>query len=148
MSFYAKVLLGAGLLLAIALAGVYLLRDSEEEVIEKMLQGGAAAASRGDAESIVALVSKSYRTERENYEEATARIRREIKRFGGGQLELLGAAVTIEGETAEASFRVRARAGPYGIGEFGMRLQLRKEPVDPAQGGPGVWKVTAAEDLR
>lgn len=140
MNFYAKVLLGVGLLLAVAMASLFLFRDSEEEVIERLLRGGAEAATRGDAESIVALLSTSYRTEKEGYDEAAERIRREIKRLGGGQVELLGAAVTVDGETAQANFRVRARAGPYGLGEFGMRLKLSKE----ASG----WKVTAAEEVR
>jgi hypothetical protein len=139
MNFCVKVSAGVAALLVVALAAVFLLAGSDEKAIEALLEKGAAAAEKGDAETIVGLLSKAYAGPNQTYDQAAQRIRREIhpdRRFG--QVSIVGSQIQVDGDQASVSFTIRAKAGPYGLGEAGFRLRLRKED--------GVWKVTWAEE--
>lgn len=139
MNFYVKVFVGVGILIAAAALGVYLLSSSEEKAIEALLREGAAAAERGDAEAVIALLSKGYQAPGQDYEAAARRIRAEVARVAKGMsLEVAGAQIQVDGEEADANVLVRVRAGPRPLGDVGLRLRLKKEG--------GAWKVVRGEE--
>ncbi len=140
MSFPAKVAGGTAVLLGAAAAAVFLLSSGAEREIEKRIEEAARAAERGDAEAVASFLSREYRSGPEGYEEAVRRVRREVRRLGGGaSLRVEGCAVDVDGEEAEALVRVAVRLGPRPAGGFDLRLRLRREE--------GVWRVIAAEEV-
>jgi len=139
MNFYAKVLIGAGAPVGAAALLIFLLASSEEKTIEKVLKEGAEAAARGDAEAVIALLSKTYQAPNQDYEAAVRRIRVEVGRAKGMTLEVAGAQIRVEGEEADADVLVRVRAGPRPLGDVGLRLRLKKEG--------GAWKVIRGEEV-
>lgn len=142
MNFYLKVTLGVAVLVAVALALVLLVTDSDEAAIEDLLEGGARAAERGDAEAIVALISRDYRAPDETYERVAERVRSEVadlKRYPGLSVKVTGASIVVEGEEADAQFGVKVTAAMRS-GTVGFRVRLRKEG--------GTWKVTSAQEVR
>jgi hypothetical protein len=140
VSFPAKVAGGTAVLLGAAAAAVFLLSSGAEREIERRIEEAARAAERGDAEAVVAFLSRAYRSGNEDYEDAARRVRREVRRLGGGaSLRVEGCAVDVDGEEAEALVRVAVRLGPRPAGGFDLRLRLRREE--------GVWRVIAAEEV-
>ena len=87
MSFHVKVVLAVVVLVAAALGLIFLLRSSDEEAIEKLLQDGAAAASRQDADAVIALLSKSFKSSEGDHAWAVQRLRRALAQ-PVGQLEV------------------------------------------------------------
>lgn len=140
MSFHVKVAAGVALLVGVALAAIFLLGSGDEKAIEQLLVEGAAAHSRGDAEAVIALISKSYRTKEDDYEAICKRLRDVRGTREYPPVEVVGSAIEVSGKEADAHVRVRGRMGPYRGAETGLRLKLRRE-----EGG---WKVTAAEEIR
>ena len=141
MGFAKKTILGVMLLLAVATLAVFLLGSSDEKAIERLVESGAQAAERGDAEGVIALLSRSYEAPGQDYQAAVLRIRREISPARNlGQIKIQGVSIQVNGPEASVQLRVRAQAGPYALGEMGFSLKLRKEP--------GGWKVTSAEEIR
>jgi hypothetical protein len=136
VNFYIKVIGGFVLLLAVALAFIFLFRTTDEKAIEKLLEKGLAAAEAGDAEGVIALISPSYK----NGDETRDRVAHKIRQAVGQRLpfpKLEGAAIQVSGEDAEASARVVV--GPPQLRRsFGLRLKLKKESGD--------WKVTSAQE--
>ena len=112
--------------------------NGEEKTIEKLLEEGAEAAGRGDAEAVIALLSKSYQAPGQDYAAAVQRIRTEVARGKGLTVEPSGAQIQVTGEEADANVLVRVKAGPRPLGDFGLKLRLRKEG--------GVWKVVSGEE--
>jgi hypothetical protein len=142
VSFPAKVAGGTAVLLGAAAAAVFLLSSGAEREIERRIEEAARAAERGDAEAVVAFLSRAYRSGNEDYEDAAGRVRREVRRLGGGggaALRVEGCAVDVHGEEAEALVRAVVRLGPRPAGEFQVRLRFRREE--------GVWRVIAAEEV-
>lgn len=139
MKFHAKVTVAALVLVGAAAALVFLFRSSEEEMIEQLLRDGAAAASRQDAESVVGLLSPSFKSSEGDHAWAVGRIRRALAQ-PVGQLEVSPGGIQVEGDQASARIRLRAKAGPYSTGEMSFEFRFRKEG--------GAWKVVSAEEIR
>ena len=139
MSFHAKVTVGVAALVAVALGLIFLLRSSDEEAIEQLLKDGAAAASRQDAEAVVALLSKAFKSNEGDYDGAVQRVRRALAQ-PVGRIEASPGGIEVTGDEAFAKVRLRARAGPREVGETAFEFRFRKEN--------GAWKVTGAEELR
>jgi hypothetical protein len=139
MNFHVKVVLAVAVLVAAALAMIFFLRSSDEEAIEKLLQDGAAAASRQDAEAVIALLSKSFRSKEGDYAWAVERIRGVLKQ-PVGQLSVSPGGITVEGDEASARVGLRASAGPREMGRTSFDFRFRREN--------GVWKVISAEEIR
>lgn len=136
MNFYTKVIGGFVLLLAVALAFIFLFRTTDEKAIEELLTKGLAAAEAGDAEGVIALISPNYRNGEETRDSVIRRIRQAVnQRISPAKLE--GAAIQVSGDEAEASAKVVVGALQLRR-EFGLRLKLRKEN--------GEWKVTSADE--
>jgi hypothetical protein len=141
MGFAKKIILGVTLLVAVAASAVFLLGSSDEKAIERLVETGAKAAEKGDAEGVIALLSRSYQAPGQDYDAAAQRIRREISpQRNLGQIQVQGISIQVNGPDASVQLRVRARAGPYALGEMGFSLKLRKEEEG--------WKVTSAEEIR
>jgi hypothetical protein len=139
MSFPVKLTLAVLGIVAVAFALLFLIRDSDEEAIEKLLQRGAEAASKQDAEGVIALLSVRFKSTEGDHAWAVQRIRRLLSQ-GVGTVEVSPAGIVIDGEDASARVGLRAKAGPYGVGETRVDFRFRKEN--------GVWKVTGAEEIR
>ena len=137
MSFNAKVLLGVGGLIVLAALAIFLLSSSDEKVIQKLLEGGLKAAEEGNAEGVIALLSRNYKNGEQTYDGIVKRIRRAVsQRISPARME--GAAMQISGDDADVSLRVIVGALQLKR-EFGLRLKLKKEN--------GEWKVTSAEEV-
>jgi hypothetical protein len=139
VNFPAKVTVATAGFVGVALTLIFLLWDSDEKLVENLLEQGAKAAGRGDGEGVIALVSRSYRSGQEDYEAAVKRIHQALAQRVG-VVELVGSAIEVIGAEAGATARVRVTAGPRVLREFALKLKLRKE-----EGG---WRVTSAEELR
>lgn len=140
MKFHVKTVLAVVVLVLAAAGAVFLLSSSEEEAIEKVLQGALEAAQKGDAEGVIAVVSKDYRRESEDYAAVCARIRQTVSRPFAESLSMGGPALRVEGDRAEAELRVIMSAGPRKLGDVGLHLEFRKEA--------GGWRVTSAKEER
>jgi hypothetical protein len=138
MSFQVKLVAVVAALVGAAVLAILILTGGKGGEIETMLEAAAAAAARGDAEAVAALVSRSYRLGEEDYEGAVARIRREVIPGRFEAVELAGIDLSVSGEEAEARVRVKVEAPKYGPGLFSLRLKFRKE----AEG----WRVVSAEE--
>lgn len=137
MSFNLKVLIGVGGLIAAAALAVFLFSSSEEKVIQKLLEGGLKAAEEGNAEGVVALVSKNYKNGDQTYDGIVRRIRQAVaQRISPARMD--GAAIQVSGDDADANVKVIVGAMQLKR-EFGLRLKLKKEN--------GEWKVTSAEEV-
>jgi hypothetical protein len=137
VSFHVKVIAAVAAVIALASAWLLLFRTSDEAAIEALLREGAAAAERGDADAVLALVSKDYRNGGEDRAAVEAKIRRAVgQRLG--LLEVSGAAVQVSGDAAEATCVVTARALQHELGSFGLKLKLGREKAG--------WRVTSAEE--
>ena len=140
MNFYTKAILGVALLLAAALAAVFLLSGGgEEAAIEKLLEGAAAAAERGDADGVVAILSRDYQAPGQDYDGVIRKIRANVgpgHRYGK---VTVGSAIHVQGDEADVNARVRIGFGKN-VQEALFRLRLRKE-VDG-------WRVVSAEEVR
>lgn len=140
MGFAAKLSMGMVAFAGVAAAAIFLLSGREEQAVEKRLEQAARAVERGDAEGVIALLSRAYRDSAHDYEGIAQRIRREVAPGRHPQVELAGTAVTVNGDEADAETRVNIKAGPHGLGTAAFRLRLRKEA--------GVWRIIRAEELR
>ncbi len=140
MRFHLKVVLGLSLVVGAALAVIFLLSGGEEAAIEAILKDAASAAGRGDADAIVAIVSRDYRAGDEDFEAVSRRIRAEVTPRRYEAVELAGLAVHAAGGEATARVRVRVRAANFGAGEAGFELHLRKEGES--------WRITSAREIR
>ena len=137
MNFYAKVGAGVGALILVAVAAIFLLSSSEEEAIEKVLEGGLKAAEEGNVEGVIALLSPNYRNGDQTYDGIVKRIRMAVaQRISPAKMD--GAAIQVSGDDAEANVKVIVGALQLRR-EFGLRLKLKKEQ--------GQWKVTSAEEV-
>ncbi len=139
MSFHVKVVLAVAVLVAAALALIFLLRSSDEEAIEKLLQDGAEAASRQDADAVISILSKNFKSKEGDYAWAVERVRG-VLRQPVGQLTVSPGGITVEGDEASARVGLKASAGPREIGRTSFEFTFRKEN--------GAWKVFSAEELR
>jgi len=70
---------------------------------------------------------------------AVARIRSVLQR-SPGQIQVLGVAVQVDGEEAQATVKLRGHFGANELWRTGFSFRLSKEN--------GAWKVTSAEELR
>ena len=137
MSFYVKVAGGVGALILVAVLAVFLLSSSEEKVIQNRLEEGLKAAEEGNADGVIALLSKNYKNGEQTYDGIVKRIRGAVsQRISPARME--GAAMQISGDDADVSVRVIVGALQLRQ-EFGLRLKLKKEN--------GEWKVTSAEEV-
>jgi hypothetical protein len=135
MNFYTKAIGGFVLLIAVALAAIFLFRTSDEKAIELLLERGLRSAEAGDAEGIIALVSPNYRNADETRDSIVRKIRQAVsQRLSPARMD--GAAIQVSGEDAEASVKIVIGALQLRR-EFGLRLRLKKES--------GEWKVTSAD---
>jgi len=139
VSFHAKITTAVVVLLAAALGLLFLLRSGDEEAIEQLLKDGAAAASKQDAEAVIALLSKDFKSSEGDHAWAVQRIRRALAQ-PVGQIEVSPGGIEVEEGEASAKVRLRSKAGPYGIGETGYDFRFRKEG--------GAWKVISAEEIK
>jgi len=136
MNFYVKVAGGVGGLILIAVVAIFLLSSSEEKVIQKLLEDGLKAAEQGNAEGVIALISRNYKNGDQTYDGVVRRIRQAVsQRISPAKMD--GAAIQVSGEDAEASVKVIIGALQLRR-EFGLHLKLKKEQ--------GAWKVTSAEE--
>ena len=137
MNFYVKVGAGFGALVLIAVAAVFLLRSSDEQVIEKLREGGLKAAEEGNTEGVIALISPNYRNGDQDYEGICKRIRQAVaQRITPARMD--GAAIQVSGDDADCNVKVIVGALQLRR-EFGLRLKLKKEH--------GEWKVVSAEEV-
>ena len=138
MSFQLKVIAGFTLLLAVALAFIFLFRTSDEKAIENLLKAGLQAASDGEEEKVLALISPNYKNGEETRDGIVRRIRSAVKqRLTPARLK--GSAIQVSGDDAEASMTVEV--GMLQVRqEFALWLKLRREN--------GEWKVVAADQTR
>lgn len=138
MSFNLKVILGVAVLLGVALAFVFLFRTSDEKAIENLLKGGLEAASEGEEEKVIALISPNYKNGEETREGIVRRIRNAVKqRIQPARLK--GSAIQVSGDDADASVTVEVGI-PQFRQEFAIWMKLRRES--------GEWKVIAADQTR
>jgi hypothetical protein len=138
MNFQLKVIAGFALLLAAALAFIFLFRTSDEKAIENLLKAGLEAASDGDEEKVIALISPNYKNGEETRDAIIHRIRNAVKqRIKPARLK--GSAIQVSGDDADASLTVEV--GMLQLRqEFALWLKLRREN--------GEWKVVAADQSR
>ncbi len=138
MSFHLKVCLGLAALVAAACAAVWLLSGGgEEAAIERLFEEAARAAERGDAEGVIAIVSKDYKAAGQDYEGVARMIRQYVGpgiRYGPIEVR---SAIHVRGEEADATARVRAGIGKNAQ-EAVFRVKLRKEEAG--------WRVVFAEE--
>lgn len=139
MSFQARIIGIVGAVMGGALLFILFFRTSDEAAIEAMLRDGAEAAQRADADAVVAMVSTSFKSTKGEYAWAVERIRHMLQR-SPGQIEVLGCAVQVDGETAQATINLRGYLMKNELWRAGFDLRLRKED--------GAWKVVSAEELR
>ena len=137
MNFYVKVGAGFGALVLIAVAAVFLLRSSDEQVIEKLLESGLKAAEEGNTEGVIALISPNYKNGDQTYDGICKRIRQAVaQRITPAKMD--GAAIQVSGDDADANVKVVVGALQLRR-EFGLRLKFKKEH--------GEWKVVSAEEV-
>lgn len=136
MSFQLKAILAFVVILLLALAAMFLFRSSDEKEIEKLLQKGVEAAEAGDAEGVIALISKDYKRGDETRESIIHKIRQAVnQRITPAKLD--GAAIQVSGDDADASCKVVVGALQLKRA-FALHLKLRREG--------NTWKVTSAEE--
>jgi hypothetical protein len=135
MNFYVKVIAGFALLLAVALAFIFLFRTTDEKAIENLLRAGLEAASDGEEDKVVALISPNYKNGDETRDGIVRRIHAAVQqRIKPARIK--GSAIQVSGDDADASVTVEIGFGQLRR-EFGLRLRLKKENGD--------WKITTAE---
>ncbi len=138
MSFQLKVIAGFALLIAAAFAFIFLFRTSDEKAIENLLKAGLEAASEGEEEKVIALISPYYKNGEETRDGIVRRIRNAVKqRITPARLK--GSAIQVSGDDADASLTVEVGMLQYRQ-EFALWLKLRREN--------GEWKVVAADQTR
>ena len=138
MNFQLKVIAGFALLLVAALAFIFLFRTSDEKAIENLLKAGLEAASDGDEEKVIALISPNYKNGEETRDAIIHRIRNAVKqRITPAKLK--GAAIQVSGDDADASMTIEVGMLQYRQ-EFAIWMKLRREN--------GEWKVVAADQTR
>ncbi|HZE98047.1 MAG TPA: hypothetical protein VE981_13540 [Planctomycetota bacterium] len=138
MNFYTKVIGGFVVILALALAIIFLFRTTDEKAIEKLLEQGLEAATDGEEEKVIALISPNYRNGEETRDGIIRRIRGAVKqRIKPARIK--GSAIQVSGDDAAASVTVEIGMLQYRQ-TFGLHLKLRKEN--------GVWRVTSADETR
>lgn len=140
MGFQLKVCLAVAGLLGVAVGALFLLSGGgEEAAIEKLFEGAAAAAGRGDTEAFLAIVSRDFRSREYDYEGVVRRIRSYIRPENPyGRVEVRPA-IQVEGKEADATARVIVGYG-RNAPQVLFRVKLRKEA--------GGWKVVSAEEVR
>jgi hypothetical protein len=138
VNFQLKVIAGFALLLAVALAFIFLFRTSDEKAIESLLKAGLEAASEGEEEKVIALISPNYKNGEETRDGIVRRIRNAVKqRINPARLK--GSAIQVSGDDADASMTIEVGILQYRQ-EFALWLKLRREN--------GQWKVIAADQTR
>lgn len=139
MSFQAKI---AGAVVAVvggALIFILFFRTSDEAAIEAFLRAGAESAQKADADAVIAMLSTSFKSTQGDHAWAVGRIRSVLQR-SPGQVQVLGVAVQVDGEEAQATVKLRGHLGANELWRAGFDFRLRRED--------GGWKVTCAEELR
>ncbi len=139
MKFQLKMVLAVAAVVGLASGALWLFRSSEEEAIEQLLLEGASAAERGDVEEVTRLLSADYRNGTEDRAAAEVRIRRALAQQLG-QVEVVGAAIQVSGDQAEATCGIRLHALGRELGRFSLRLKLKREPEG--------WRVVSADENR
>jgi hypothetical protein len=125
---------------AAAAALLFLLRSSDQEKIEKILEECARAAERGDADRLLQHVSPTCRLADGDSSAVATRVRKELREPGRvGALELTSM-ISVEGEEADAKVHVRSRLMQNVLGETDFKLKLKKEG--------GEWKIVYVEEVR
>jgi len=138
VSFQLKVIAGFALLIAVAFAFIFLFRTSDEKTIENLLKAGLEAASEGEEEKVIALISPNYKNGEETRDGIVRRIRNAVKqRISPARLK--GSAIQVSGDVADASLTIEVGMLQYRQ-EFALWLKLRREN--------GEWKVVAADQTR
>lgn len=137
MSFQVKVIAGVALLMGAALLFILFFRTSDEAAIEALLRGGAESAQKGDADAVVALLSKSFKHPQGDYAWAEGRVRQALKQ-PRGLIEVLSCVVQVEGETARTMLKLRGHIGANELWRISFDFSLRKED--------GVWRISSVDE--
>lgn len=140
MNFYVKVVLAVVVLIVAALAAMFLFTSSDEEAIRELIQTGVTAARKGDADTVIGLVSKENWEGEKGYDETVKLIRVTCEDQRVRAAQLAGEDIAVHGDEAEATFTVQGRIGPHDLGEVQVRIKLKREEDG--------WKVVDAERLR
>lgn len=136
MSFQLKAVLAFVVVILLALAAMFLFRSSDEKAIEQLLKKGVEAAEAGDAEGVVALISKDYKNGDETREAVVRKIRQAVnQRITPAKLD--GAVIQVSGDDADATCKVIVGALQLKRA-FALHLKLRREG--------NAWKVTSADE--
>lgn len=138
MSFQAKTIGAVAAVMGAALLFLLFFRTTDEAAVEAFLRAGAEAAQRADADAVIAMLSTSFKSSQGDHAWAVGRIRNALQR-SPGQIEVLGIAVQVDGERAQATLTLRGHLGPNELWKAGFDFRLRKEA--------GAWKATSAEQL-
>ena len=139
MSFQAKI---AGAVVAVvgaALIFILFFRTSDEAAIEAFLRAGAESAQKADADAVIAMLSRSFKSPQGDHAWAVGRIRNALQR-SPGQIQVLGVAVQVDGEAGRATVKLRGHLGANELWRAGFDFYLEKESDG--------WRITSAEELR
>jgi hypothetical protein len=139
MSFAQKVIAGTVILVGIAAALIFFLRDSEEDRIDALFEAGVRAATKGDLEGIKAILSLDFESQEYDYDGVIGRFRKEFRDRRFGTARIAGSSINVDGKIAGATVRVEFLAGPRLLGETVFRVRLRKEE--------GAWKIVSADRI-
>jgi hypothetical protein len=134
-----KIVFGVGVLLALAISAVLLLRSSDEVRIEKTLRECADAAERGDPEGIIRHLDPACTLGPSDYAAFCARIRGEIGQVRGTRIKL-GVAATVDGDEASVSLEVGISGAMRDLGTAGYGLKMRK--------AGDAWRITRVDEVR
>jgi hypothetical protein len=137
MSFQLKMIGIVSVVMGAALVFILFFRTSEEAAVEAVLRGGADAAQRAEVDAVIDLLSPSFKCPKGDYAWAVGRIRQALQR-SPGQIEVLGCAVQVDGEEAQAALKLRGHLGANELWRIAFDFRLRKEA--------GAWKVISVDE--
>jgi hypothetical protein len=138
MKFQVKVVLGVAAVMGAALIWMLFYRTTDEKAIEELCREGVAAAEKGDAEAVIALLSTSFKNSEGDYAKVCERLRGTLPQIRGA-VEVTSFVAEADGDAGTATVGVRGHALGNDLWRTALALKLKKEN--------GVWKVVSAETL-
>lgn len=134
----AKLAAAMGLVVALAIAALFVFRSAEEDAVEALLRDVVAYAQRGDAEACIATVAPDYAFNGETYEGVCALARTYVTPGRWKAIEIDKVGAVVEGDAAKATLDLwitpRDSEPPFRTFLLRIHFHLKKAERD-------AWKI-------
>lgn len=134
-----KIVAAVGIVLALAVAAIFLFRSSDEDKIQKMLRECADAAEKGDAGGILRHLDPACTLNGAKFELLEQRLRQELGQVRGARVEI-GVSPQVSNDEASVGLHVRVRAAQHVLGEADLKLHLKRVGDE--------WKILRVDEVR